>query len=73
METRAFLEEAGFEDIVVEDTGAKYAAGYKVMMERAETGTLPPLGIHILLGETGYRRYAMLRATSKKAAPIRFR
>ena len=51
-ETRAFLEEAGFEDIVVEDTGAKYDAGYKVMMEKAEKGTLPPLGIHILLGET---------------------
>lgn len=52
METRAFMEEVGFEHIVAEDTGVKYAAGYKVMMERAETGTLPPLGIHILLGET---------------------
>ena len=51
-ETRAFLEEAGFEDIVIENTGAKYAAGYRVMIERAEAGTLPPLGIHILLGET---------------------
>ena len=51
-ETRAFFEEAGFEDIVIEDTGAKYVAGYKVMIEKAEKGALPPLGIHILLGET---------------------
>lgn len=51
-ETQAFLEETGFEDIVVEDTGAAYVAGYKVMIEKAEKGALPPLGIHILLGET---------------------
>ncbi len=55
-ETRAFLEEAGFEDIVVEDTGAKYVAGYKVMIEKAERGALPPLGIHILLGETALQK-----------------
>ena len=52
--TRAFLERAGFEDIVVEDTGAAYVAGYKVMIEKAEKGALPPLGIHILLGETAF-------------------
>jgi len=51
-ETQAFLEGTGFEDIVVEDTGAAYVAGYKVMIEKAEKGALPPLGIHILLGET---------------------
>ena len=51
-ETRAFLEKTGFQDIVVEDTGAQYLAVYKVMIEKAEQGTLPPLGIHILLGET---------------------
>jgi SAM-dependent methyltransferase len=55
-ETRAFLEEAGFEDIVVEDTGAKYVAGYKVVIEKAEKGALPPLGIHILLGETALQK-----------------
>lgn len=60
-ETRAFLEEAGFEEIVVEDTGAKYAAGYRVMMERAETGTLPPLGIHILLGDTWLQKVSNAR------------
>jgi SAM-dependent methyltransferase len=55
-ETRAFLEETGFEDIVVEDTGAKYVAGYKVMIEKAERGALPPLGIHILVGETALQK-----------------
>ena len=55
-ETRAFLAEAGFEDIVVEDTGDKYVAGYKVMIEKAERGTLPPLGTHILLGETALQK-----------------
>jgi SAM-dependent methyltransferase len=55
-ETRAFLEETGFEDIVVEDTGAKYVAGYKVMIEKAERGALPPLGIHILMGETALQK-----------------
>jgi SAM-dependent methyltransferase len=55
-ETRAFLEETGFEDIVVEDTGAKYVAGYKLMIEKAERGALPPLGIHILMGETALQK-----------------
>lgn len=55
-ETRALLEAAGFEGIVVEDTGAKYVAGYKMMIERAEKGLLPPLGIHILLGDTALEK-----------------
>jgi len=55
-ETRAFLQKTGFEDIVVEDTGAKYVAGYKMVIEKAEKGALPPLGIHILLGETALQK-----------------
>jgi SAM-dependent methyltransferase len=55
-ETRTVLEETGFEHIVVEDTGAKYVAGYKVMVEKAERGALPPLGIHILMGETASQK-----------------
>lgn len=55
-ETRAFLEAAGFTDIVMEDTGAKYVAGYKIAIERAEKGLLPPLGIHLLLGETALQK-----------------
>jgi len=55
-ETRVLLEKSGFEDITVEDTGAKYAAGYRIAIEKAETGALPTLGIHILLGETALQK-----------------
>lgn len=50
-ETRALLEEAGFTDIALEDTGEKYLAAYKKAIALAEQGALPPLGVHILLGE----------------------
>lgn len=55
-ETRAVLEKTGFEVILVEDTGAKYVAAYKTVIERAEKGALPPLGIHILMGETALQK-----------------
>lgn len=51
-ETRALLQQAGFVDIRMEDTGTKYAAGYKAAIEKAQKGELPPLGIHLLMGET---------------------
>ena len=51
-DTRALLDKAGFENIVIDDTGPKYLAGYKKAIERAEAGTLPPLGAHLLMGET---------------------
>jgi SAM-dependent methyltransferase len=51
-ETREILGETGFEEIVIEDTGPKYLAGYKAAIDRAEKGTLPPLGAHLLMGET---------------------
>jgi len=55
-ETRALLEKTGFEGILVEDTGVKYAAGYRIAIEKAEKGALPPLGIHILMGETALQK-----------------
>ncbi|MEK6594106.1 MAG: class I SAM-dependent methyltransferase [Pseudomonadota bacterium] len=55
-ETRAFLEKAGFEDIVVENTGSKYVTAYKAAMEKSEKGDLPPLGTHILMGETALQK-----------------
>ena len=51
-QTRHALEKAGFRDIVIEDTGAKYLAGYRATMEKAAQGMLPPLGTHLLMGET---------------------
>jgi ubiquinone/menaquinone biosynthesis C-methylase UbiE len=51
-ETRSLLETAGFEDIDVEHTREKYLAAYKRVIELAERGAVPPLGIHILMGDT---------------------
>ncbi|ABB33175.1 Methyltransferase type 11 [Geobacter metallireducens RCH3] len=51
-ETRAILERTGFEAITVEDTGAKCVAGYGKVIERAEKGALPPLGLHLFMGES---------------------
>lgn len=55
-ETRAILEQTGFEEIFIEDTGAKYAAGYRIAIEKAEKGALPPLGVHILMGESALQK-----------------
>lgn len=51
-DTVAYLEDAGFVDIEMEDTGATYLAGYKRAMELAARGALPAFGIHILMGQT---------------------
>jgi hypothetical protein len=50
------LERTGFENILIEDTGAKYVAGYKMTMEKAEKGILPPLGTHLLMGDTALQK-----------------
>jgi SAM-dependent methyltransferase len=55
-ETRAILEKTGFESIVIEDTGPKYLAAYRASIERAEKGATPPLGVHILMGETALEK-----------------
>jgi len=60
-ETVAYLEGAGFVDIEVANTGAKYLAGYNRAMELAAQGALPPLGTHILMGQ-------MAPAKTKNAA-----
>jgi SAM-dependent methyltransferase len=49
-DTRALLQQAGFTEIAIEDTGEKYLAAYKKVLALSEEGALPPLGIHILLG-----------------------
>lgn len=55
-ETRSLLEKTGFEAIVVEDSGAKYVAAYEMVIEKAEKGALPLLGIHLLTGETALQK-----------------
>jgi SAM-dependent methyltransferase len=51
-ETRTLLENSGFKDVVIEDTGAQYVEGYKITLDKAEKEALPPLGTHLLMGET---------------------
>jgi len=51
-DTTAYLNEAGFVDVKVEETGAKYLAGYRRAMELAAQGALPAFGIQILMGQT---------------------
>lgn len=55
-DTQAILERAGFEWVAIEDTGAKYLAGYRVAIQKAEKGELPPLGVHILMGDTALQK-----------------
>jgi hypothetical protein len=40
----------------VEDTGAQYVEAYQQAMDRAAQGALPPLGAHMLMGETAPQR-----------------
>jgi len=51
-ETAALLGAAGFGGVKIEDTGAKYLAGYRRAMELAAQGALPAFGTHILMGQT---------------------
>lgn len=51
-ETRRLLGAAGFTNIVMEDTGPQYVEAYKRAIELAARGALPPLGVHLLLGDT---------------------
>ena len=51
-ETREWLEEAGFRDVTITDTGPKYLGAYQAVVEKADKGQLPVLGIHVLMGET---------------------
>jgi len=48
--TREFLQDAGFVDIAVTDTGQDYLAAYRAMLSLADNGALPPLGLHVLIG-----------------------
>ncbi len=57
-ETRALLEAAGFSRIEIEEPGAKYLAGYKRAVQLAERGGLPPLGVHMLMGENAVLKMA---------------
>ena len=50
-QTRVLLETAGFTEIVLEDTGPKYLAAYHKVIESIDQRAVPPLGIHLLMGD----------------------
>ena len=50
-DTVAMLEQSGFSDIQVTDTGEKYLQGDLRAIELAEKGEAPAFGVHILLGK----------------------
>lgn len=51
-ETVDRLQSAGFDRIELTETGERYLQGYRKVIALAEKGELPPLGVHILLGDT---------------------
>ncbi len=55
-QTHDLLTAAGFADIQIEDTGPKYLAAYRHAIALAEQNALPPLGIHLLLGENALQK-----------------
>ena len=55
-ETRTILKGTGFEDIVVDDTGTEYVAGYRALLEKTKREALPPLGVHLLMGNTAVQK-----------------
>lgn len=56
LQTRSLLDEAGFENIVIEETGAKYLMAYKALMAMIAEKGLPPLGVHVLVGPSAGER-----------------
>jgi SAM-dependent methyltransferase len=71
-DTRRRLEAAGFVDLTIENTGPKYVAGYQRVMDLAAEGALPPLGIHLLLGETAPQktRNAARNIVEQRTQPV---
>lgn len=71
-QTQALVAQAGFEAIEMEDTGPKYAAAYQMAIEKAEQAGFPPLGLHLLMGETALpkMRNARRNIEERRTHPI---
>jgi len=72
METRELLESAGFRTVTITDTGPKYLAAYNTLIEKADKGQLPPLGYHLLMGDTAMltMRNAARNIEERRTHPI---
>lgn len=65
--TAALLNSAGFTDIESEETGPKYLASYRHVMELAAEGKLPPIGLHLLMGASGPQKVANAARSEARA------
>ena len=73
-DTRQHLAASGFIDIEVEYTGAAYLQAYQRVIALTAQGALPPLGIHILLGETAAQKTqnAARNIEERRTEPVQF-
>ena len=55
-ETRRLLEDAGFVDVKQVYTGSLYLEAYHNIIELAAQGKVPPVGRHLLLGDTAVEK-----------------
>jgi SAM-dependent methyltransferase len=71
-DTQRQLEAAGFVEVKVEYTGPKYLEGYQRAIALAAQGALPPLGIHILMGESAPQktRNAARNVEQRRTEPV---
>lgn len=71
-DTQRYLEAAGFINLDIEYTGAKYLEAYQRTIALAAAGALPPLGIHILLGESAPQkpRNAARNIEERRTEPV---
>lgn len=71
-DTRQYLEQSGFVDVNIEYTGSKYLEGYQRAIALATRGELPPLGIHILMGDTAPQktRNAARNIEERRTEPV---
>lgn len=72
-DTLTALEDVGFADIEVTDTGEEYLQGYNRAIELAETGEAPVFGTHILLGKLAPQilRNAARNIEERRTHPVR--
>jgi hypothetical protein len=64
-ETQALLQGPGFEVVEVEDRTSHAQAFFRRIVEAAKAGGAPPVGLHLLTGETHMQKFTnMLTAVS---------
>lgn len=72
-QTGVLLGAAGFQEIEVVETGDEYLQGYRRMISLMDAGSLPPLGVHIILGPAAAEkiRNAARNIEERRTRPIK--